>query len=125
MSNKKYRPSNGTEGMLFISDFCENCIHEKFMHTQDHNDKQCDILDRSFLHEVDEPEYPSEWTYDEDGSPTCTAHVKWDWGDDGDPDDPDNPKAPKPPPPPNQLNLFPLSPNEKDYQNEKKYQNTN
>lgn len=81
---KKYRPSNGTEGMGFCEMFCEQCIHEKFIHTQNDADKKCDILSRTLMHDVEDPEYPEEWTYDSEGNPTCTAFQKWDWGNDGD-----------------------------------------
>lgn len=81
---KKYRPSNGTEGEGFIDHFCYNCIHGKYEHTGDLNDKPCDILSRSFMHDLKDKEYPEEWTYDEDGNPTCTAWKKWDWGRDDD-----------------------------------------
>lgn len=79
--------------MHFTCNFCEQCIYEKFMHTQDHRDKQCDILNRTLLHGINEPEYPEEWTYTNDGSPTCTAFVKHDWNkdDDGNWNDPDVP----------------------------------
>lgn len=40
MSIRKYRPSNGTEGMIFCSNFCDHYIHEKFTHTQNQDDKQ-------------------------------------------------------------------------------------
>lgn len=73
-----YRPSNGTEGMGFTECYCSNCIHEKFMHTQNHDDKKCDILSRSFLFELGDEEYPEEWVYI-DGKPTCTAYQHWDW----------------------------------------------
>jgi hypothetical protein len=90
---RKYRPSNGTEGDGFMSNHCYQCIHEKFIHTNQHG-KQCDILDRTMMHGVDDEEYPTEWVYNENNKPTCTNWEKWDWGNDGDPDDPDNPKAP-------------------------------
>ena len=32
---KKYRPSSGTEGMSFTEKYCEQCIHERWMHFQD------------------------------------------------------------------------------------------
>ena len=98
---KKYRPSNGTEGEGFIDHFCYNCIHGKYEHTGDLNDKPCDILSRSFMHDLKDKEYPEEWTYDESGNPTCTAWKKWDWGRDDD----GNFINPDPPPPddPNQL----------------------
>lgn len=96
---KKYRPSNGSEGDWFINKYCMNCIHEN-----EATGKCCDILTATHVYDVDEPEYPAEWIYDEHGKPKCTAHVKWDWDNDGDPDDPNNPKAP-PKIAPNQLCL--------------------
>lgn len=93
---EKYRPSNGTEGDCFTHDHCGQCIHEKFWHTQKHGDKQCEIFSRTLLYNHWEPQYPSEWTYNEIGEPVCTEFKKWDWGNDGDPDDPQNPKAPTP-----------------------------
>ena len=117
---EKYRPSNGTEGMIFCEHFCDQCIHEKFNHTMNDVDKKCDILSATMLYDIDDPEYPSEWTYDDQGHATCTAWQKWDWGNDGDPDDPDNPKAPPPPPDPNQLDMFPLYPDEKHFEEVKK-----
>jgi hypothetical protein len=100
---KKYRPSNGTEGMAFCEHFCERCIHEN---PSQESKRKCDILTATMLYDVNEEKYPKEWTYDENGSPTCTNWVKWDWNNDGDPDDPDNPKAPIPENP-NQL-CFPF-----------------
>lgn len=110
-TGQPWSPSNGTEGMCFTESFCERCIHEKFMHTHNENDRKCPIFTESILKW---PEGPKEWQYDENDHPTCTNHTPWDWGNDGDPDDPDNPNY-TPPPDPNQLNLFPLYPTEKDY----------
>lgn len=115
-AGKPYRPSNGTEGMTFDEFFCSQCIHQS--HDPD-SKKQCDILCRALVYDLNDKEYPKEWKYSQEGWPICTAWIKWDWGNDGDPDDPDNPKAPPPPPGPNQLDLFPLYPDEKqfDYEN--------
>lgn len=82
--NRKYCPSNGTEGVSFVESHCANCIHEKFIHTQNHSDKKCDIFSRTLLHAVNEPEFPEEWTYDGNGDPTCTAFVRWNWGNNDD-----------------------------------------
>lgn len=101
MENKSYRPSNGTEGMWFTDEYCMNCIN---CDPDPEGEKQCEILMRSMMYSVKDPEYPKEWIYDENDEPKCTSHVKWDWGTDGDPDDPDNPKAPIPDDP-NQLCL--------------------
>lgn len=82
---KPYRPSTGTEGMDFCEQFCKNCIHGKYEHTGDIDDKPCEILSRSFLYEVNEAGYPKEWIEDEHGNGKCTAFKKWDWdqNDDG------------------------------------------
>jgi len=104
-----YRPSNGTEGMYFTDQFCDQCMHQN---PNPEADKNCDICMRAFCYGVNDPEYPIEWTYDALGKPTCTAFISWNWDEDGDPDDPENPKAPPPPPDPNQLQIFPLFPND-------------
>ncbi len=98
---KLYRPSNGTEGEIFHERHCYQCIH---CDPDPSGDKQCNILLRTLIHSINEPEYPKEWCYI-DGTPTCTSWVKWDWGNDCNPYDPDNPKAPIPYDP-NQLLLF-------------------
>lgn len=94
---RRYRPSNGTEGMGFMEKFCENCIH-------DNGDTvMCEIITLVMGLDVDHKDYPEEWTYDEKGSPTCKKFVKWDWGKDDD----GNWILPEPPPidDPNQLCL--------------------
>ena len=84
-TGKKYCPSNGTEGMMFTEKFCEQCIHEKFMHTQNENDKKCQIFTDTLVYDVQDEKYPKEWQYDQNDNPTCTSFVKWDWGgEDGD-----------------------------------------
>jgi hypothetical protein len=95
-TGKKYVPSNGTEGYSFIERYCENCIHEKFCHTQNDEDKKCDILTNSLI--GDDPE---EWQYDEKDEPICTSYVPWDWNrdDEGNWINPDLPE----PDAPNQL----------------------
>lgn len=102
MENKKYRPSNGTEGMGFTEHFCDRCINQ---HPDPDNPKQCMILCRTMIYDIKDDKYPEEWTYDDNGSPTCTAWKKWDWGRDDD----GNWIEPPPPPidDPNQL-CFPF-----------------
>lgn len=63
---RKYRPSNGTEGMCFIAEYCENCIHEKFMYTNNEKDKKCNILSNTMIYDFEddddvknEPDYYS------------------------------------------------------------------
>lgn len=73
---KKYRPSNGTEGMWFISEFCEHCRREN---PGDVETRKCKILTKTMLYDVNEKDYPKEWTYDEKGDPTCTKYEYHDW----------------------------------------------
>lgn len=115
IAGKSYRPSNGTEGMMFTDEYCDKCIHDN-----PEKGKYCKILSASLMYEKKEEGYPKEWVYDSQGYPTCKAYVNWNWGTDGDPDDPDNPLAPPPPPDPNQLSIFPLYPTEKDFEPAKK-----
>lgn len=96
---RKYRPSNGSEGDWFCSTYCYNCIRGKYEHTGDTRDNPCDIISSSMCFDTKDDEYPKEWIYNESNEPTCTSFVKWDWekGDDEEwndppvtPDTPDN-----------------------------------
>lgn len=78
---RKYRPSNGTEGMMFAESFCDQCMHQC---PDPRANKNCDIAMRTFIHEIDEKEYPLEWQYDATGHPTCVAFVNWNWEQDDD-----------------------------------------
>jgi hypothetical protein len=62
-THRKYRPSNGTIGMSFMADFCDRCAIRGI----------CRILPKVMTYNVDDPEYPEQWTYDEEGDPTCTS----------------------------------------------------
>jgi len=97
----KYRPSNGTEGACFSCFFCENCMFEKYIHTCKEGDLQCNILNRAWLLDINDENYPSEWTYDAIGNPICTKWISWNW----EKDDDDNWNDPPEPDPigPNQL----------------------
>lgn len=99
---RKYQPSNGTEGMGFIENHCEQCIHEQFLHTQNEDDVKCDILSRTMIFNVNDKEYPKEWIWNSEDCPTCTKWKKWDWGFDDD----DNPGGNKPPEPVPDNQLF-------------------
>jgi len=70
-AGKPYRPSNGTEGDMFYDQFCLYCKHDNFDH--DTCSGGCPILLRTMAHDIGEPEYPSEWKFDSEGRPTCTA----------------------------------------------------
>lgn len=79
---KKYQPSNGTEGDIFYETYCMNCKH---CDPHPLGDKQCEILLLTMIHNVTDPEYPSEWTYDKAGNPICTKFDFWDWVENGEP----------------------------------------
>ncbi len=70
----KYCPSNGTEGEIFKSYFCDDCARESFNGDTGEGD-QCEIMNRAICHDIDDDEYPEEWTFDNNGQPTCTAFV--------------------------------------------------
>lgn len=67
-AGQKYRPSNGTEGDCFFAAWCWKCARDN-----QEEDERCEILGRTFDHNVEDPEYPSEWQYGKDGQPTCIA----------------------------------------------------
>lgn len=59
----KYTPSNGTEGMIFTSNWCDNCSKEK----------RCPILTDKSMNGYESNR--TEWVL-KDGKPTCTAFKK-------------------------------------------------
>jgi hypothetical protein len=67
-AGQKWRPSNGTEGEMFISAQCDGCKRW--------NGGDCKILMKTMFFDPDEEDYPSEWCYADDGQPTCTAFAK-------------------------------------------------
>lgn len=103
-----FYPSNGTEGMIFIDAFCEQCIHERWLHRQDQDrdEDKCDILSRTMIYKPGDPEYPEEWIYNDEGWPVCTKWQKFDWGNEDDGwNEPPEPE----PEDPNQLMLFSIA----------------
>lgn len=80
MAGRKYRPSNGTEGELFIGAWCCHCARDRSLregvdYDECDDDEVCGIVARTFAHDVDAPEYPVEWQYDLRGEPVCTAFI--------------------------------------------------
>jgi hypothetical protein len=79
-AGEKYRPSNGTEGEIFITSWCGKCQRDKAMREgfdidECDDNERCDIIANTFAYDVEDPEYPIEWQYDKDGQPCCTAYV--------------------------------------------------
>lgn len=78
---QRYRPSNGTEGECFIADWCGTCERDhgmlKGLPLEECDDNQvCEIIGKTFALDADDPEYPTEWTYDKAGAPCCTAYIE-------------------------------------------------
>lgn len=79
-----YRPSNGTEGEIFMSCFCFRCKRDqKFSETQEAQDG-CPIVADAFCYSIDDPKYPKEWVRNSSADVTliggegarCTAFEK-------------------------------------------------
>lgn len=79
-AGQKYRPSNATEGSIFINEWCANCAKDKemsegkpFEECEPH--ELCPLIGATHLYDVDDPKYPPEWIYGGDGQPKCTAFI--------------------------------------------------
>ena len=70
-TGQKYQPSNGTEGDAFMSHFCDRC--KKDAEYRETGENSCVIVAKAFAYDKDDPGYPVEWQYGDDGQPTCTA----------------------------------------------------
>lgn len=72
---KLYRPSNGTEGEIFIGRWCGRCEKERAYREgrYDDPDLACDIQTWTMALAISDPNYPREWQYDAGGNPCCTA----------------------------------------------------
>jgi hypothetical protein len=66
-THRPYRPSNGTEGDIFMAEWCEKCAWA------DYEGDGCMIQLRALAYRIDEPEYPAEWNYTNGGIPQCAA----------------------------------------------------
>ena len=78
-AGEKYRPSNGTEGQLFLDAFCRRCQRDAAMRTgvgSPSDEQRCEIIGLTMIHDTDEPEYPTAWQYGKDGQPCCTQFVE-------------------------------------------------
>ena len=69
---KKYRPSNGCEGAEFMAHFCDRCKRDEAF--QNGTGDSCPIAAATMAYGVNDPEYPEEWTRNEEGYPVCTAY---------------------------------------------------
>lgn len=92
---KKYQPSNGSEGVGFMASHCMQCA---FCDPSPDAERTCETLILTMIHNVSDEEYPTEWTYTADGTPTCTKRQPWNWEAHGEPEMPTYD--------PNQLKMF-------------------
>lgn len=70
-----YRPSNGTEGEIFMERFCYRCKRDAAFQENQDGEYGCPIILATMTHNVDEPGYPPEWISDDDCglvNPRCT-----------------------------------------------------
>lgn len=72
-ANTPYRPSNGTEGEMFMEKFCRRCQLGDPVET---NGDGCDILLNTMIFDLGDDGYPEEWTHDFAGRPQCTAFLE-------------------------------------------------
>ncbi len=62
--NKRFRPANAKECEHLLDIWCGDCLKGEDCET---------ALMVIIVPDVDDPEYPKEWVYGEDGKPMCTA----------------------------------------------------
>lgn len=77
---RPYRPSNGTEGVIFMDAWCSKCAKDAEMNgtvrSGDAKAEQlCPIIAATMAYDEDDPKYPREWQYDASDHPVCTAFV--------------------------------------------------
>lgn len=82
MKTRKYRPSNGTEGIAFDNAWCASCERDRAWREDETKGEPCEILSRTFVHNIDDLEYPTEWveddvSYPQPTNPRCTAFVPY------------------------------------------------
>lgn len=75
-----YRPGSGTEGCGFYEAWCSNCARDKPMsegknYDECSPDEVCSIIADTLAYSKDDPKYPKEWVYGENG-PMCSAFVR-------------------------------------------------
>lgn len=73
-----YKPSNGTEGEIFFSKFCYRCKNYVYDEETGSDDCILNLILAAEINDIDDPDYPDQWTYDKDNKPTCLEFVKED-----------------------------------------------
>lgn len=78
MTIKPFQPSNATVGASFIDGWCARCKRDRVMNGSVDIDAAsdsdlCPILGATMAFSPPSQQYPSEWRYDDEGDPVCTA----------------------------------------------------
>jgi hypothetical protein len=69
---RPYRPSNGTEGMIFMDCWCDRCERDRAFR-EDRGDS-CPIAAAAMAYDIGDPGYPEEWIIlTASDTPVCTA----------------------------------------------------
>ncbi len=64
-AGQPYRPSNGTEGVMFEEKWCDRCKH-------DQGQESCSIIAMANAFDLQDPDYPRDkLIYGSDGHPMC------------------------------------------------------
>jgi len=84
--SEPYRPSNGSEGLMFQEQWCNRCRRDRAFRESSAGEDGCPILADTMFYMVDDPNYPKEWvwnpeelkrtgvlTFGSDDGPRCTA----------------------------------------------------
>jgi len=76
-----YRPSSGTEGESFFTEWCCHCSKDK-PHSEGKDfdacgpGEVCELIANSMAFDIDHEFYPKEWIYGADGRRRCLAFEK-------------------------------------------------
>lgn len=55
-----------------MAEFCEQCTQNKFDY-ETGKGETCNILMLTMIRDFSDEDYPTEWVFDSEGCPTCTA----------------------------------------------------
>lgn len=69
-----YQPSNGTEGQVFFSGWCDKCHRDRAYQLDPDQNDGCPIIANSMAYSLGHAKYPKEWVWKE-GEPICTAFL--------------------------------------------------
>lgn len=73
LAREAYRPSNGDEGHWFIRHWCGHCKRDAAFRADPDTGPSCPIVANALAFGIDDPSYPAEWQYGQDGRPCCAA----------------------------------------------------